>query len=151
MKSFGKKLVAGALVASIALSGLGFMSSPAIAANTTDWNFTFPLDTYTRYGTSARRKENATPLYLYIEKMDAKAVNFYTDGSNSSDVNKGTWINETVGSVAVARSTGKYSVHNNVYEHGKAYVRLTATRNVGAGKTSGKWSPDSMYKYTSLN
>ena len=127
-------------------------SNSLMRANTTDtkYNFKFTLWDKTE-GTPARRKEDTTPTYVYIEKLNIGdgIANMYVDGAKKQT---GSWKNVTDGGYARVQGKGKWWIHNTVKEQGYSFARLTAWLKKGSGGTiSGVWSPDSAHRYPSMN
>lgn len=142
-----------AVAATIPASDVDPLSVPAETAvrlrgNNTDTGFTFIMNPGSTHGTKGREKQDATPCYVEITTFTVDTCRMYIDGSNGKN---GPWTNVTVGGYAVARAEGKWAIHNNVYEYGYKYARLTAWANNGGGVVAGVWSPDSMRTYASMN
>lgn len=110
-----------------------------IAANTSDTarSFVFGRTTFDRY-TSSRSKQNASPLYFYVDNLtggDAIKVRGVTGNKKVTSYSPFYFIG----------ATGKYCISSNIYEdgyrsariHGQKYSRFST---VSAG---GDWSPDS--------
>ena len=127
-------------------------SKNPMRADTNDTGFSFAFSPWGKSeSTPGRRKEDATPTYVNIKILAVgnSKVNMYVDGGKSQT---GSWKNMTVGGYARVQGAGKWCIHNNVYEKGYSFARLTSRLKEGVGGyISGLWSPDSMYSYSSMN
>lgn len=95
-------------------------------------------------GTNYREKQDSSATYINIQQYTARNTNLYVDGSNtqSGGVNTNDWD--------VSARLGQYLIHNECFEWGYRYARLTALTHSGGGIMAGVWSPDSQWSYPSL-
>lgn len=137
------------LALGIALSAFLLTATPtfAMARTTRDAGFWFSMPDLGTAATEGRLKEDTTPTYIHVTTITMKSCRVYVD----AQVLFG-WKNETVAGYATVYHTGKFAIHQNVYEnHGQCNARLTAWANSGGGDLGGEWSPDSWGKYASIN
>lgn len=146
-------------VVAITLAIVTIMSIFAVsasAANTSDTYFSRYINTDMFYPIDARRKEDASAIYLYVDRV--------TDGSLSVRVRaKGrmtekdteappnlTYKNGAIVSSVVCRVDVDYSVHNLIHESGYPFAVLDFRNNEGTSSATvqGYWSPDSYGTYT---
>lgn len=113
-----------------------------------DYNFHFDFKGATQ-GTYWRSKDTSSSSYLRVDGSSGYAPRLYIDGATNSDGNGCT--NTTRGGFVRAPGVGKYEIHNNVYEDGFRWARLTGYADRGPGKLWGAWSPDCAGNYTDLN
>lgn len=140
MKGFKKGCVA--LLVAVLTALVVLPASPALAITENQRYEFYFSGTGATQGTYGYRKDNNTECFIAIESLGSSRLNFYIDGSTSSS---GPWYNRTGvngGGVAVASTTGYFLIHNNVYETGCRYARLTAMSPSGRSSAYGYWSPD---------
>lgn len=138
--------------AAFALAGMMMMANavPVMAANT--GNTTFRFESSTTYTTtSARAKENSTPIYVRVDATRPyayiKVQGFVPNGSTGTSF----WTNCTYNTdQVIARPGTNYSIRSTVYEKGGRSARLQG-KSGGNTMTGGVWSPDSSGTYTFLN
>lgn len=115
-----------------------FAVKEAIAANTSDsaWSFSFSRSNFNLY-TPARYKENATPVYMYVESLkgDALKVRAIT----------GNYISSSYTPVVNVNKRGKYCISSNIREDGYTSARIWAQKysSFSTSYSWGQWSPDS--------
>lgn len=116
-------------------------------ANTSDSPVDFRMETKNNTsGTSYRRKEDKSSVYVNI-KSRSGAARMFVDGAKDAN---GTGKRDCTSTTYRARKTGKFRMRSNVYEWGYRHARLTAWGETGAAKVSGVWSPDSKYSYQEM-
>lgn len=116
-------------------------------ANTGDTGFNFSMATKNNTsGTSYRRKDDKSSVYVYIKNRSG-AARMFVDGAKDAN---GTGKRDCTSTTYRARKTGKYRMRSNVYEWGYRHARLTAWGETGSAKVSGVWSPDSKYTYQEM-
>ena len=123
------------------------------AANTTDTSFAFVLSSESsKQYTEARAKQDSSSTYIKLSSSPPGAAYFSAYGyipSGSTGTN--VWTNETVGSTKVKITKGEWFLRQNVYEHGGRSEKLLIARYQSDGMVSGKWSPDSVGEYETVN
>lgn len=150
-----KKLVVplAALMASLGLAA-AVAATPALAdenieaQSTIDYTFAFSFDSYgDEKRTAAIDKDDSSATYVYVKSNTTSGAFLYVDSYSYST----GYLNQTVGGYAyLGTRTGKYSIHQYVYENG---FRLASLRGMADsyGYVGGDWSADSWGTYTDLN
>ena len=146
-----KKIIAVILMSVMVFSSLMVSAS---AANTADSAIVqFKIHFLTYRNTSARQKQNSTPVYFYCTKANNTSVRVKTLGSSSAETDSLenlTYSDGTRCSFVKCYVGTKYSIHNYIHESGYSYARLSITSKwVDGDVISGYWSPDSAGTYTS--
>lgn len=120
-------------------------SNPQARINNTDTRFKFLLNsTGATSGTTGRKKDTDSSVYIKIESWGGRSPRLYVDGSNG-----GSWYNCTQGTYH-ANKTGEYEIYNYVNEHGYSYARLTSWAESAPGNAYGLWSPDCVGSFPRL-
>ncbi len=111
-------------------------------SNHTDTKYTFKINSKNgTSGTSYRRKDDASSVYIKISSVSGKPLRIFVDGAL---VNNGYLQKDCTQGIYRARKKGEYGIYNTVHEDNKHYARLTAWAETGPGTVSGLWSPDSV-------
>ena len=144
-----KRVCSLVLATVLACGGFGAVAS---AKNNKDTPYSFYVTTSDQYAyTSARAKEDTSSTYVNLTKVPAAYVyvdvqGYMPSGSSGSMV----WLDETYDGRQLM-STGKWLVHQGVYEGGGRSARLKFQRYMTDGSIGGYWSPDSKGTYPYIN